>query len=105
MLNDTKIENIAVQSGKQSVLALIEAQTILQLLVKKGIVTPEDVNITRNIVRSQPKYLKEMQSLDNAIDNINESMKFEDIFAKKLKGEELTTEEDNYLRNVAKQML
>lgn len=62
MLNDTRIENIAVQSGKQSVFALIETQTILQLL-------------------------------------------FEDIFAKRLKGEELTSEEDNYLRNVADQML
>lgn len=95
MLNDTRTENIAVQSSKQSVLALIETQTILQLLVRKGIVTPEDVNITRNIVRSQPKYLKAIQSLDNVIDNINESMKFEDIY-KKIQGKELTPEEYKY---------
>lgn len=35
MLNETKLEDIAINFGKQCVLALIETQTILQIMVKK----------------------------------------------------------------------
>lgn len=70
-------------------------------MVKKEIVTPEEVNITRNIVRNQPKYAAAMQAFDNKTDNINESIKFEEIFLKKLQGKVLTPDEDNYLREIA----
>lgn len=66
--------------------------------------TPEEVNTTRNIVRNQPKYVEAMQVLDNEADKLNESMKFEEIFSKKLQGQALTPEEDNYLREVADKM-
>ena len=100
MLNETRLEGIALLASQNAVNALIETQTILQLLVKKGIVTPEEVAITRGIVKRQPKYRQMIQDLDSAMDRVYESKKFEELIQKTLQpdgNKNLTDEERNYL--------
>ena len=102
MLNETRLEGIAILASENAVNALIETQTILQLMVKKGIVTPEEVAITRGVVKSQPKYKQLLQALDSAMDRVDESVKFEKLLQKSLQpngNNNLTDEERNYLLN------
>ena len=102
MLDETRLEGIALLAAYNSVNALIETQVILQLMVKKGIVTPEEVALTRGIVSRQPKYKQMLQELDIAIDRVEESVKFEELLQKSLMPngkEQLTKEEKDYLLN------
>lgn len=102
MLDETRLEGIALLASQNAVNALIETQTILQLMVKKGLVTPEEVAITRGIVKSQPKYKQMLQALDSAMDRVDESAKFEELLQKSLQpngNKNLTEEERNYLLN------
>jgi len=98
MLEETRLENIALTALQNAVNALIETQTILQLLVKKGIVTVEEVKNTREIVKRQPKYKGFLQSIEEALNDASEIAKFEELFQKMLNDKEsLTEEERNYL--------
>lgn len=100
MLDGTRLEGISLLASQNAVNALIETQTILQLMVKKGLVTPEEVAITRKIVKSQPKYKQMLQTLDSAMDKVNESAKFEELVKKALQpngNKNLTDEERSYL--------
>lgn len=102
MLDETRLEGIALLASQNAVNALIETQTILQLMVKKGLVTPEEVAITRKIVKSQPKYKQMLQTLDDAMDRVDEYAKFEELVQKTLQpngNKNLTEEERNYLLN------
>ena len=102
MLDETRLEGISILASQNAVNALIETQTILQLMVKKGLVTPEEVAVTRWIVKSQPKYRQMLQVLDSAMDRVDESAKFEDLMHKSLQhngSEQLTKEEKDYLLN------
>ena len=49
--------------SKQSVETLIETQVLLCLLVKKGIVTSQEISETRNAISSMPKYEKLLESV------------------------------------------
>lgn len=100
MLDETRIEGIALSGAQTAINALIETQVILQLLVKKGIVTPEEVSITRGIVNNQQKYKQMIYALDNAMDRVDDSAKFEELLQKSLQpngNKNLTEEERNYL--------
>ena len=102
MLDETRLEGIALLASQNAVNALIETQTILQLMVMKGLVTPEEVAITRGVVKSQPKYKQMLQALDSAMDRVDESAKFEELLQKSLQpngNKKLTEEERNYLLN------
>ena len=102
MLDETRLEGIALLASQNAVNALIETQTILQIMVKKGLVTPEEVALTRGIVKSQPKYKQMLQVLDSAMDRVDESAKFEELLQKSLQpdgNKNLTDEERNYLLN------
>ena len=102
MLDETRLEGISILASQNAVNALIETQTILQLMVKKGLVTPEEVAVTRGIVKSQPKYRQMLQVLDSAMDRVDESAKFEELLQKSLQPngrEQLTNEEKDYLLN------
>ena len=71
-------------------------------MVKKGLVIPEEVAVTRGVVKSQPKYRQMLQVLDSAMDRVDESAKFEELFQKSLQPngrEQLTNEEKDYLLN------
>lgn len=60
MLGETELESLVLLVNQDAVTALIETQVILQLLVKKNLVSAEEVVLTREIVKRQPKY-KQMQ--------------------------------------------
>ena len=100
MLDRTKLEQLSVLTLKNAVNSLINSQTILQLLVKKGIVTPEEINITRNIVSSQPKYKQLLDIINDLQDQVDEDIKFEKLVEKSLEPggrEKLTPEEKEYI--------
>ena len=68
-----------------------ETQTILQLLVAKGIVTREEVAETRNRVKNSPNYKPLYEYLENAADTAkfykdNPEQHLRDIFKAKLDG-------------------
>jgi len=52
-----------LQIQEQIVNALVETQTVLQLLVAKGIVTREEVSKTRTKVRNSSKYKPEIEAI------------------------------------------
>lgn len=79
--------------GKRANLkAAIDTQTILQLLVAKGIVTREEVSETRKTVSNSPKYNVAFAYINKAMQDIEEFEKDPDLllktmFNKKLNGE------------------
>lgn len=100
MLDETRLEGLALLADQDAINALIETQVILQLLVKKNLVSAEEVALTREIVKRQPKYRQMQQALDDAMDRVDESSKFEELMEKSLKPngrEQLTKEEKDYL--------
>lgn len=104
MLDTTRLEGLIIEVYNNTVHATIETQVILQLLVKKGIVTPEEVATTRILVSNQPKYKEMIELAKSAIDKNNEDKKFEDLFTKSLRPgpdgkASLTNEEREYLLN------
>ncbi|MBR6289423.1 MAG: hypothetical protein IKR19_08810 [Acholeplasmatales bacterium] len=72
----------------------IETQTILQLLVKHGIVTREEVQETRDKVSKMPKYKEELDEVTKLIDQVSSNMEFEQIFSKMLSGSGSITDEE-----------
>lgn len=69
----------------------VETQTILQLLVAKGIVTREEVVETRNRVKNSPNYKPLYEYLDNATDTAkfykeNPEQHLRDVFKAKMEG-------------------
>lgn len=102
MLKETQLEGVALTATEIAINALIETQTILQLIVKKGIVTPEEVRSTRKIVTSQPKYKQMLQMVAEGVNKLEDNVKFEELFEKSLRPggrEQLTQAEKDYLRN------
>ena len=72
----------------------VETQTILQLLVAKGIVTREEVQATREKVRSQPMYKSLYEYFENSEkkaqyykDNPEEHLK--DLMKAKMSGKDI----------------
>ena len=71
--------------------ALIETQTILQLLVQKNIVSREEVANMRNKVRSQGKYKSSYEYIQNAKVNVeyykqNPEQHLRDVLKAKMDG-------------------
>lgn len=100
MLDETRLEGLALLADQDAINALIETQVIFQLLVKKNLVSAEEVALTREIVKRQPKYKQIQQTLDDAMDRVDESSKFEELMEKSLRPngrEQLTKEEKDYL--------
>lgn len=100
MLDETRLEGLALLADQDALNALIETQVILQLMVRKNLVSPEEVALTREIVKRQPKYKQMQQTLDDAMDRVDESSKFEELMEKSLRPngrEQLTKEEKDYL--------
>lgn len=86
-----------------SIEALVNTQVILQLLVKKGIFTREEVEARRMLIMAQPKYAQMISVLQNRLEIIEYGDKFEEIFKKKLNGT-ATDEEEKWLREQVDQM-
>lgn len=69
----------------------VETQTILQLLVAKGIVTREEVVETRNRVKNSPNYKPLYEYLENAANTVkyykeNPEQHLRDLFKEKMEG-------------------
>lgn len=77
--------------------ALIDTQVILQLLVKKNIVTREEVSDMRNIVSSQPENKKIMDAIEESITEKALRSRFDELFKKIASGYEITKEEREFL--------
>lgn len=77
--------------------ALIDTQVILQLLVKKNIVTREEVSDMRNIVSSQPENKKIMDVIEESITEKALRSRFDELFKKVASGYEITKEEREFL--------
>ena len=77
--------------------ALIDTQVILQLLVKKNIVTRKEVIDMRNIVSSQPKNKKIMDAIEESITEKALRSRFDELFKKVASGYEITKEEREFL--------
>lgn len=77
--------------------ALIDTQVILQLLVKKNIVTREEVSDMRNIVSSQPENKKIMDAIEESITEKALRSRFDELFKKVASGYEITKEEREFL--------
>lgn len=80
-----------------AVKALIDTQVILQLLVKKNIVTREEVSDMRNIVSSQPENKKIMDAIEESITEKALRSRFDELFKKVASGYEITKEEREFL--------
>lgn len=80
-----------------AVKALIDTQVILQLLVKKNIVTREEVSDMRNIVSSQPENKKIMDVIEESITEKALRSRFDELFKKVASGYEITKEEREFL--------
>lgn len=80
-----------------AVKALIDTQVILQLLVKKNIVTREEVSNMRNIVSSQPENKKIMDAIEESITEKALRSRFDELFKKVASGYEITKEEREFL--------
>lgn len=80
-----------------AVKALIDTQVILQLLVKKNIVTREEVIDMRNIVSSQPENKKIMDAIEESITEKALRSRFDELFKKVASGYEITKEEREFL--------
>lgn len=88
-LEETKSDLIGKRANLK---AAIDTQTILQLLVAKGIVTREEVAETRETVSKSPKYVKAYSYVNQAMDEIeffeqNPDALLKSMFNKKLSGE------------------
>ena len=79
--------------------ALIDTQVILQLLVKKNIVTRKEVIDMRNIVSSQPENKKIMDAIEESIAKETVVSRYDELFKKVLSGYEITKEEKEFLLN------
>ena len=77
--------------------ALIDTQVILQLLVKKNIVTRKEVIDMRNIVSSQPENKKIMDVIEESITEKALRSRFDELFKKVASGYEITKEEREFL--------
>ena len=77
MLDETRLEGLALLADQDALNALIDTQVILQRMVKKNLVSPEEVALTRELVKRQPKYKQMQQTLDDAMDRVDESSKLE----------------------------
>lgn len=101
MSDGTNMENLALHAMRNSIYALAETQTILQILVRHKIVTVEEVANTRSIVYKQPKYASLLNQVEDIMQQTIEINKFEDLFRKSLNEGpgSLSPEEQEYLLN------
>lgn len=66
----------------------INIQTIIRLLLDKGIFTEEEFRQKRLYVGSQKMYIDQIDYIEQMINNLDEADKFEDEYNKLLSGKE-----------------
>lgn len=91
---DNKFERTLIETADIAVKAITETQVILQLLVKKNIVTAEEVTSMREIVKSRPKYKRLFDLIEKANSNLNETEIFDTLMKKLLTDRDSMTDEE-----------
>lgn len=66
----------------------INIQTIIRLLLDKGIFTEEEFRQKQRYVGSQKMYIDQIDHIEQMINNLDEANKFDDEFDKLLSGKE-----------------
>ena len=86
--------------------ALVDVQTILQILVKHGITTKDEVDEIRKIVSNQPKYQEFCKTIQTRGEELDEVAKIEDIYMRYLTDKDSVTEEEiQFIRNYLNKMM
>lgn len=101
-MTDGKLEyyfNQVISEGVES--ALVDVQVLLQLLIKKGIISKEEVDETRKIVRSNSDTIKGIRFIIDRVESKhNKEEELKNIFRKLKNGDSLTEEERENLLNI-----
>lgn len=108
--SETELNEQLLYIHEMNIRNTIDIQVTLQLLVKKGIVTPEEVQQMRAFVSKQPNYANALQSIEKSRKNVEETLKFEKLLTKALSGDrskpvgdKLTQEEKDYINSRLKE--
>lgn len=103
-MDQDRIEKGMLITQEGMILNKIDIQTILQLLVEKGIVTREEVVTKREYVGSQPRYNRMLEN-NNILQQANqENIKFSEALQKVFNGT-ATDEERKYASNKCEEYL
>lgn len=97
-MDQDRIEKGMLITQEGMILNKIDIQTILQLLVEKGIVTREEVAVKREYVGKQPRYSELLDGIQRLKQENQENIKFSETFQKVL-NKTATDEERNYVSN------
>ena len=101
-MTDSKLEyyfNQVIAEGVES--ALVDVQVLLQLLIKKGIISKEEVDETRKIVRSNSDTIKGIRFIIDRVESKhNKEEELKNIFRKLKNGDSLTEEERKNVLNI-----
>lgn len=100
MTDNTKLYEALYFSMESSVRNKIDTQVILQLMVKKGLVTSTEVAEMREYISWQPLYKSMLESLNGMKKEINYSKEFDNIFEKVLNGTATQEERDKLLKSL-----
>lgn len=93
-MTDNILERTIIEIADVAVNAITETQVILQLLVKKNIVTTEEVVSMRDVVRNRPKYKRLFDLVETGYSNLNESETFDSLMKKLLTDRDSMTDEE-----------
>ena len=81
--------------------ALVDSQVILQLLVKKGIITKEEVDETRALVRDKSELAKAFgDAIDKFESRHNETNDLKELLRKSIYDREMTPEEHEKILSI-----
>ena len=98
MINEnTRLEIIAITANSYAINAMVTGQTILNILVSKGITTQEEINKVVGEVKELPEMKKMIEANSTAEKRILEVYRAETIVSKQLAGEEISQEDQDFL--------
>lgn len=98
-MTDTRDQLGINYATEAALLANVDAQVILQLLVSKGIFTREEVASTRELVKRHTEFGKMLKTLESQRKDLEEGYEFEKVFGKFLMNNgEVTDAESDFLK-------
>lgn len=97
-MEQDRIEEGMLLAQEGMMLNKINIQTILQLLIEKGIVTREEVTAKRAYIRSQPRYSRMLDGIQALQRENQENINFSETFNKVL-NKTATDEERKWVSN------
>lgn len=86
-MDKDKIEEGMLIAQEGMVLNKINIQTILYLLVEKGIINPEEVALKRNFIEKQPLYTNILDKISSLLEENHRAQMFTNVIENYLKQE------------------